>query len=144
MMTRKVLRYTIGDFLHDLDREFHFLEKLGYKEDSSTWTSHETAAPSGTLFGESVFSAAPIVKYRGPGGRVTVAHDPRGEVQVSVVSLDGRSFDIQEIVAKQDIRAAQRYGGIYDATSETAGAVLARLGEGLRQYGVSLLSEPRS
>lgn len=140
-MTRKVLRYTIGDFLHDLDREFRFLEEFGYQEDSSTWSSHEGASPSGTLFGESVFSAAPIVKYRGPRGRVIVAHDPRGEVQVSVHPVDGSNLDIQELVAKQDIRAAQRYGGVYDATSETAGAVLARLAQGLREYGTSLLAE---
>ena len=143
-MTRKVLRYTIGDFLHDLDREFRFLEELGYREDSSTWMSHDSASPPDTLFGESVFSAAPVVKYRGPRGRVIVAHDPRGEVQVSVHVPAGSSLDVQELVARKDTRAAQRYGGIYDATSETAGAVLARLAQGLRDYGADLLSDPRS
>jgi len=141
-MTRKVLRYSVGDFLSDIDREFRFLEEIGYQEDASTWNSHDRASPPGTMFGESVFTAAPIVKYRGPSGaRVVIAHDPRGEVQLSIQPSSGGSLDIQEVVAKQDKRAAQRYGGVYDATSETAGAVLARLAEGLRKYGLPLLRQ---
>jgi hypothetical protein len=142
-MTRRVLSYSIGDFLHDLKREFAFLEERGYQEDSSEWQSHEGASPPGTLFGESVFSACPIVRYRGPGARVIVAHDPRGEVQLSLQRADGSSLDIQELIARKDARAAQRYGGGYNATSETAGAVLARLAQGLATTAMTRSRLPR-
>jgi hypothetical protein len=120
-MTYRVLSYSIGDLLHDLKREFAFLEERGYQQDTSEWQSHKGASAQGTLLRESVFSACPVVHYRGPGARVIIAHDPRGEVQLSLRRTDGSSLDIQALIARKDARAAQRYGGIYNATSETAG-----------------------
>jgi len=134
----KVLPYTIADFLDDQAREFAFLKYFGYVESSSEWTRHEELAP-GTLFGESVFTACPIVRYSGPNGRIVLAHAPRGEAQLSIESRYGVSEDLEEIARTKDRMAANRLGGIYDPTHETAGAVLKRLALGFHEYAVDRL-----
>jgi hypothetical protein len=129
--------YSVADFFSDAKREFAFLKEMGYVLASTQFTGFSGKLGIKPLMSDPVERAGPILRFEAPGVQVTIAHDPRAEVQVSVSRLTGdcRSATVEEIVRTSGVRHSNEFGGIYDRRTETPRAVLARLANGLRKHG---------
>jgi hypothetical protein len=132
-----ILKYSLLNFLDDIDREFGFL-KTDFKmvEHSSTHTAHVSTPSSPFGLAESVFSTAPIIAFASPNAKVTISHDPRGAVEVAIAQLipPFRSVTVEDLARGADDKDATVYGETYDATRETAAGPLHRLATELRKY----------
>src|SRR5437868_7046974 len=111
-----ILKYSLLNFVDDVDREFAFL-KTDFKmtEHSSTHTSHASTPSSPFGFAETVFSGSPSIAFASANAKVTISHDPRGSVEVSIAQLmpPFRSMSVEELARGAADKDATFYGEIY-------------------------------
>ena len=137
----KLKPYTVLQFLDDVRHEFQFLiDDYGFEEPSTHWVNHTRDLG----LNEHVTSAAPVLEYTASMRHVSIAHDPRGAVEVIVQRdfPDYSSTPLEELVKEVGAEDAARYGEIYDMTLTTAGERIPVLAAGLKRYGRPWLEEP--
>jgi len=139
----RLRQYSVSQFLTDVRSEFRFLEReYGFVEDSSQRGSHSRNVGSA----EHVASTIPIVRYSARMREVTIAHDPRGAVEVIVRRYhpEFQSLGVEEIARSAGASNTAQFGEIYDMTTTTGGERVARLAQGLHEYGDPWLREPEA
>jgi hypothetical protein len=139
-MPSQLKPYSVLQFKEDVAGAFRFLENdYGFVKDSSTWTSHR----SDMSMREHVSTGMPHVKYSASMREVSIAHDPRGAVEViaRIEFPDFQSVTVQELAAAAGDPSPGRFGEIYDMTRSTAGERIRMLAEGLQRYGAEVLRE---
>lgn len=141
-MTMRSTPYSVGRFFDDVEREFAFLRTdYGMTEASSKHISFVDPGISPLGLETPVAVASPSIVYDSQLARVIITHDQRAAVDVRVEQLvpPFRSLTVQELVKEAGATDDQRYGEIYDSSTETAEAAIKRMAEGLTIYGREFL-----
>ena len=141
-----------SDFVAATQRAFTFLIVLGFRLERADQLPlrrfpherHPVSQQDAPLS-----DCAVIVEYSSPATRVTVSHDPRCEISLSLARLDDPAdtiaVDLDHIVWAAGADMATRAAGIYDAERTAPEVVLERLAGVLEEVGQPwLLGEPEA
>jgi hypothetical protein len=142
MPSRKLIPYSVAEFLDDIEQRFQFLvEDYGFIEASSGWTNHDRSSFG---FGEHVASAVPEVTYTAPLRHVSIRHDRSGALRVLVTSMFPvlRTASVVDIAREAGATNPTSFREEYDMGATTAGDRISKLAEGLRAFGSEWLTEP--
>ena len=134
--------YSGRDFVADVDREFAFLvSSMGFTREPAEAAWRRAGTTVSDPMALPLSDVAPLVRFRAGEIEVSIAHDPRCEVQLLVRCPDRPpgSVDPEGMARIAGARSPTEYSGIYSSSTTTPGEVLHRLAAALLEFSVEWL-----